>query len=109
MTASPLPGHAVIRPSSDTKENTAVETVFVSELLNWNVVPGTTVPFILIPPVNTTPVGVPVPMVFFPVGSLGSETIGGIFTTSGTMAPVFPLYRVETPPLLSETQNGLVE
>ena len=51
--------------------------------------------------VKTIPVGVPVP---FPIASRG-----GMLTTRGTIAPVLPLYRVETPPLLSDTHHGLVE
>src|SRR6266849_2609241 len=49
------------------------------------------------PPLNTTPVGVPFP---FPFASRG-----GMFTTKGTIAPV-PSYRVETPPLLSDTHRS---
>src|SRR5207302_3239540 len=67
-------------------------------------------PLTLNPPVgppsmlNTVPVGVPEA----PNGSTGV----GMLTTSGTMpigAPLAPgvLYRVETPALLSEIQNGL--
>src|SRR5947209_18491854 len=49
-------------------------------------------------PLNTTPVGVPVPVL--PEG-------GGTVTVSGTLAPA-PLYSVLTPAPLSEIQNGLV-
>src|SRR5438132_10759898 len=44
-----------------------------------------------VPPLNTIPVGEP-----------------GTFTVSGTLAPVFPLYRVDLPVPLSATHHGEV-
>src|ERR1700722_10211741 len=46
----------------------------------------------------------------WPSGAEGGEPPagGGIVTTSGTMAPVLPLYKVAKPVPLSETHQGLV-
>src|SRR5206468_11420565 len=56
------------------------------------------------PPLKTTPVGVP--PVGLPVGE-GMFTPCEGFVVRGIFTP-WPVYKVETPALLSETQNGEV-